>query len=93
MCYVCYMKEEHALPTLAHRDLRNRSAEVLRRVRQGESFHVTNRGEIVALIAPAGTRSELRVRPARTRGGFATLQRMRLDRAVQEHIDALRGER
>ncbi|MFN2323599.1 MAG: type II toxin-antitoxin system Phd/YefM family antitoxin [Trueperaceae bacterium] len=36
-------------PTLAHRDLRKRSAEVLRRVQAGETFQVTHHGVVVAV--------------------------------------------
>lgn len=37
---------------ITHREMRNNSAEVLRRVQSGESFTVTNNGEPVAQIGP-----------------------------------------
>ena len=37
-----------AVERIAHRDLRNRSSEILRRVAAGESFEITNHGEVVA---------------------------------------------
>ena len=37
---------------IAHRDLRNQSAEILRRVARGESFEITNHGQVVAVIRP-----------------------------------------
>lgn len=81
------------LPTLAHRDLRNRSAEVLRRVQAGETFQVTNHGEVVAVLTPAGVAPRPRVRPAAVRGGFANLPRARVDVPTAAVLDELRGER
>lgn len=43
---LCYMT------TISHRDMRNHSAEVLRRVAAGESFIITNNGEPVASLTP-----------------------------------------
>ena len=79
--------------TLCHRELRNRSAEVLRCVQEGATFQGTKRGEVVAVIGPAGRCPELRVRRARTTGGFASLPRVRIDTTAQDHLDELRGER
>lgn len=42
----CYME------SIAHRELRNNSADVLRRVEAGESFQITNRGRLVARLVP-----------------------------------------
>jgi prevent-host-death family protein len=50
---------------LAHRDLRNRSAEILRDVLAGATYEITNHGEVVAVLSPPAGRTELRVRPAR----------------------------
>lgn len=44
---LCYMS------TISHREMRNNSAEILRRVEAGESFVVTNHGEAVAELIPA----------------------------------------
>lgn len=80
-------------PTLAHRDLRNRSAEVLRRVQAGETFQVTNHGEVVAVLAPAGAAPEPRMRVASVRGGFAGLPRVQATVPTAAVLDELRGER
>ncbi len=80
-------------PTLAHRDLRNRSAEVLRRVQAGETFQVTNHGEVVAVLSPANRAPGLRVRVATVRGGFAALPRGRADVPTATVLDELRGDR
>lgn len=37
---------------ISHREMRNHSAEVLRRVEAGESLVVTNRGKQVAILSP-----------------------------------------
>ncbi len=41
------------METVTHREMRNRSGEILRRVEAGESLLVSNNGRIAALIAPA----------------------------------------
>lgn len=46
---LCYMT------SISHRQLRNDSAEVLRRVGAGETFIVTNNGRPTATIAPVTT--------------------------------------
>jgi prevent-host-death family protein len=45
---VCYME------TVTHREMRNRSGEILRRVEAGESVQVSNNGHPAALIVPVG---------------------------------------
>lgn len=40
------------METISHRELRNNSAEVLRRVGSGETLLVTNNGRPAALISP-----------------------------------------
>jgi len=78
---------------LAHRDLRNRSAEVLREVAAGASFEITNHGEVVALLSPPAQGTDLRIRRARVHGGFSQLHLVRRDQSVQVVLDDLRGER
>lgn len=78
---------------LAHRELRNRSAEVLREVAAGATYEITNHGEVVAVLSPPTSRISLRIRQPKVRGGFARLPRVRRDRPVQESLDDLRGER
>ena len=45
---MCYME------SITHREMRNQSAEVLRRVGAGESLIVTNNGNPVAVLSPVG---------------------------------------
>lgn len=45
---MCYMT------TVTHREMRNHSGEILRRVQAGESVRVTNNGVPAALIVPVG---------------------------------------
>ncbi|TAM71314.1 MAG: type II toxin-antitoxin system prevent-host-death family antitoxin [Microbacteriaceae bacterium] len=60
------------METVTHREMRNRSGEILRRVEAGESLQVSNNGRLAALIIPVGgdpldglvARGE--ARPART---------------------------
>lgn len=83
---------------LSHRDLRNRSAEVLRNVAAGHSYEITNHGQVVALLLPAsttpgGTARLPVVRRATSREPFSELPRVRIDGSVQEALDELRAER
>ncbi|WP_420833614.1 type II toxin-antitoxin system Phd/YefM family antitoxin [Salinibacterium metalliresistens] len=65
-CYAVRME------TVTHREMRNRSGEILRRVEAGETVRVSNNGHPAALIVPVGgdpldgliARGE--ARPART---------------------------
>lgn len=50
MWHQCY--DLHMRVTVASRDLRNHTADVLRRVREGESVTVTVHGEPVAEVVP-----------------------------------------
>ena len=43
------------MKTVTHREMRNESGEILRRVANGETIQVTNRGQVAALIVPADT--------------------------------------
>jgi prevent-host-death family protein len=40
--------------TVTHREMRNQSGDILRRVANGETIQVTNNGQIAAVIAPPG---------------------------------------
>ncbi len=81
---------------IAHRELRNSSGEILRRVAAGESFEVTNNGDVVALLVPApGDRYARLVRsgkvaPASTRPDFGGLRRAE-HVSSEEILDDLRG--
>jgi prevent-host-death family protein len=78
---------------LAHRDLRNRSSEILREVASGATYEITNHGEVVAILSPPDRRSGLRIRRARTRVRFADLPLVSLTERTQDILDELRGER
>ena len=43
------------MSTITHRELRNDSSEVLRRVRAGEIIEVTNHGDVAAVLVPPST--------------------------------------
>jgi prevent-host-death family protein len=81
--------------TIPHRELRNNSSAVLRDVAAGETISITNHGEVVAVLVPAGapSRPQLPVRRAIVKGGFGGLVRAQLDHPVQDTIDELRGDR
>jgi prevent-host-death family protein len=78
---------------LAHRDLRNRSSEILRDVAAGASYEITNHGEVVALLTPPAPGGRLRVRRATSRIPFSQINRVRRPEPVQSALDDLRGER
>lgn len=78
---------------LAHRELRNRSAEVLREVAAGATYEITNHGDVVAVLSPPSSGAALRIRRPKVRGGFAQLPRVERERPVQDILDDLRGDR
>jgi prevent-host-death family protein len=57
--------------TVTHREMRNQSGDILRRVAAGETIQVTNNGRVAALIVPPATdrlvdlvsRGQVRVAP------------------------------
>ncbi len=79
--------------SIPHRELRNNSSEVLRRVQAGETLQVTNHGEVVAVLSPAAQGIAPRVVPAKRRGDFASIRRVRSVETVRDALDALREER
>ncbi len=78
---------------LAHRDLRNRSSEILREVASGATFEITNHGKVVAVLSPPPRSRGLRIRAARVRSGFADLPLVSRAESVQDVLDDLRGDR
>ena len=78
---------------LAHRDLRNRSSEILREVEAGATYEITNHGKVVAILSPPNSRRELRIRRARSRVRFADLPLVSLTERTQDVLNELRGER
>lgn len=79
--------------TIAHRELRNDSSRVLREVQAGETFEITNHGEVVAILMPPGDLPPLTVRPASNPEPFDLVGAVRLDHPVQVTLDELRGDR
>lgn len=86
------------MKSIAHRELRNNSSEILRRVAAGETIAVTNHGEVAAVLVPPAL-SELerliqagRVRLARRRLRFSGLPRTRGVTSAEVLAD-LRGDR
>ena len=93
-CYDCYStQEETVTERLAHRDLRNRSAEILRDVAAGASYEITNHGEVVALLTPPAPDGRLRVRRATAHRPFAEIRRNRRAESTQSALEDLRGDR
>ena len=87
-----------ATTTIAQRDLRNRSGDILRRVRAGETFVVTTRGEPMAVLGPPSAparpaSSRMASRPARRRGGWAALPLAVREGSSQDILDELRADR
>ena len=83
------------MTTITHRELRNSSAEILRRVAAGEAMEVTNHGVVVAYLSPAPT-PQLPFpvsRPARRVGGWSALPKVTLDRSVSDIINDEREDR
>jgi prevent-host-death family protein len=78
---------------LAHRDLRNRSAEILRNVAAGASYEITNHGEVVALLTPPAPDGRPRIRTATSRRPFSEIQRVQRGESTQSALDDLRGDR
>ncbi|MDJ0337566.1 type II toxin-antitoxin system prevent-host-death family antitoxin [Cryobacterium sp. PH31-O1] len=81
--------------TIAHRDLRNNSAEVLRAVRDGETLQITNHGEVVAVLSPppAAPLGGIRHQPPLTRGGFSDLPLFTAAESTESALHDLRAER
>lgn len=80
--------------SIPHRELRNDSARILREVAAGESFEITNHGEVVAVLVPPQPSSTppLPVEPGRSRGGFGDLPRVRSGLTTGRVLDELRSD-
>lgn len=89
---VCYMDR------VTHREMRNNSGEILRRVAAGESIEVTNNGLVAAVIVPPKTdtlealeaRGELRgaLSPTAT---LATIKPKKSNLSTKEILNDVRG--
>ena len=84
---------------IPHRELRNNSSEILRRVAAGESFEITNNGEVVGVLSPPSTEVTWNLRvvtPAKRRGGWRDLKPVKQppgSPTSAEILDDLRAER
>lgn len=81
--------------SIAHRELRNNSADVLRAVQAGESFEVTNNGVVVAVLTPPAGQvlNGVRFRVALVTGGFGDLVKVVSAVDTSDVLDDLRGDR
>jgi prevent-host-death family protein len=89
------MIHDRDVTRIAHRDLRNNSSDVLRRVASGETMEITNHGDVVAIISPAGAESvpRARIRKATIRGRFDEIEAAPNQHTTEELMDYLRGDR
>lgn len=82
------------MSSISQRDLRNDNAQIMDGVEQGETYTVTRRGVPIARLVPITGGGGLRlVRPAKRRGQFARLQRVRSAVPTARLLDDLRGDR
>ena len=86
------------METIAHRELRNNSAAVLRRAEAGESLEITNRGRAVARLVPVDNTvlQELlangNARPALAdRSSLARIRRRKTNTSTAEIVEDVRG--
>lgn len=90
---VCYVKE------ITHREMRNNSAEVLRRVASGETLLVTNNGQPAAVISPPSgdllsileAQGQLRV-ALNSPASLRSIKRKRSTKTTAEIISDVRGK-
>ena len=89
---------EALMITIPHRVLRNQTRKILERVKNGDAFYVTDKGEVAALlIPPAATPFEAllssgNVRPATNPVDFRALPRIERDAKSAELLSDLRGD-
>lgn len=88
------------MTVIAHRELRNNSSEILRRVSRGESFEITNHGKVVARIVPPAPKTGLEklreaglVRPATQPFDIDAIKPQKVGVSTKEILDDLRGDR
>ncbi|WP_109506496.1 type II toxin-antitoxin system Phd/YefM family antitoxin [Nocardioides speluncae] len=75
--------------TVASRDLRNHTADVLRRVAEGERVAVTVHGEVVAEIAPPTDRRAAFLRKDEL---MALIEKRQADSGLRDDLEALAGD-
>lgn len=83
---------------VTHREMRNRSGEILRRVAAGESVQVSNNGRPTAMIVPVGGSvldgliAHGEARPARTGlEGLGSIRRVVSPMTSEDLVDDSRG--
>ena len=88
------------MEAIPHFELRNRTSEILERVKTGETIDVTKNGEVVAtLIPPVASPFERLVLSGRVRQAsaspvdFRPLRRVGSDEGTAKMIGDLRGDR
>ncbi len=82
--------------TIPHRELRNESSRILREVEAGETFEITNHGQVVAVLSPPGgaPKHNLPIQPANPNARFEDLRPgFKADIPSEQIIDELRGDR
>ncbi|NLG65057.1 MAG: type II toxin-antitoxin system prevent-host-death family antitoxin [Actinobacteria bacterium] len=77
---------------IPHRELRNNSSTVLRQVQAGESFAVTNHGDVVAVLVPPDQGIEMKLLESRVRGGFKDLHLEERPERTEDVLTELREE-
>jgi prevent-host-death family protein len=83
------------MQTIAHRELRNNSAEILRGVQAGETYEVTNNGHVVARVTPVNLAplEGIRHREPTDFESFGDVARVDPLVSVEDALDELRGDR
>lgn len=83
---------------VSHREMRNRSGEILRRVEAGESFEITNHGRPAARIVPTDDASlDTLIARGEARGArrsidaLSDIRRSTSPRSSQDLVDDARG--
>lgn len=87
------------IETIPHRELRNNSGSVLRRVEGGETIDITNHGKVVARLSPPPNETPLeesrrlgRTRPATTpRSALRNIKRIKTGLTSEEILADARG--
>jgi prevent-host-death family protein len=80
--------------TISQRELRNNSADVMRRLQAGESFTLTSNGKPIGSLTPASRPTGLPItRPATTRDYDGFPLRPAGDTPTSTILDELRGDR
>lgn len=82
------------MKTINQRELRNDSAEVMRRVEQGQTYTVTRRGVPIARLSPITEESDLRcLQPARRRVAYSETTRVVTATPSEEIMAQMRDDR